>query len=229
MGNGVPQSSDDNTCWDLTKSNISGREYDLHHKLTGNYRKDFKMVQEFMLKRGNPYLADGCKPLHNCVSGVIVDDDVARRILNFNRDAEDRYIAFRNERYIDKYKKLSDTIIKVKMPDFAQTSKTGSSASAESSSQVSIKEISYLQKFEIARSRGIPITEILEHDLLSKSSLFENQFTAKPDKHILIKELEKAIVPSDYYFSKSSNLPTNPVIDFMSVARRLSVSKKLCN
>ena len=175
-----------------------------------------------MLKRGN--LADGCKQLQNCVSGVIVDDDVARRILNFNRDAEDKYIAFRNERYIDK--KLSDTISKATMPDFAQTSKTASRASAESSSQVSIKEISYVQKiFEIEKSRGIPITEILEHDPLGKSPLFENQFTAKPDKHILIKELENAIVPNDYCFSKSSILPAALVIDFMSVVRKLSVSK----
>ena len=38
-----------NTYRDLITSNISGREYDLHQELTGNYRKGFniqvKMVQ----------------------------------------------------------------------------------------------------------------------------------------------------------------------------------------
>ena len=59
---------------------------------------------------------------------------------------------------------------------------------------------------------------------LVPSALFEGTFTAKPEKHLLITELEKHLLSTEYNFAKTSESKTSLVIDFMSLMRRIRLT-----
>ena len=65
--------------------------------------------------------------------------------------------------------------------------------------------------------------EILQFDLVP-SALFEGDFTAKSEKHLLITELEKQLLSREYNFTKTSEPKTSLVIDFMSLMRRIRLA-----
>ena len=83
------------------------------------------------------------------------------------------------------------------------------------------KQLSASHKsFEVARSRGIPIAEILQYDLFPAYIVFDEDYTFKPDKAISVKKLEERLEPGDLRFSKASSTSTAMVVDFMSIIRR---------
>ena len=71
---------------------------------------------------------------------------------------------------------------------------------------------------DIAKSRHIPTSEILEYDLLGASPLFEGDFPKKPAKHELVLELERR-APTSGTFIKDSSENTILLADFMSILR----------
>ena len=89
-----------------------------------------------------------------------------------------------------------------------------------------VKELSKAQRLvDIARSRLIPMSELLEYDLTVQNPLFDGEFTAKPDKHLLVTALEKHLANSTYDFEKNSQNETSLVVDFMSLIRKMQLSK----
>ena len=55
-----------------------------------------------------------------------------------------------------------------------------------------------------SKSRGIPLTELLTHDLTTQSPLFDGDFIPKPDKYTFVKELEKNLEGINDNFEKES-------------------------
>ena len=167
-----------NTLRYLIRSNIGNRECELHHELYGNfalnYNKQVIKVIEFVEQRGNPFTsATGIVKLHNFFSGASVVEEVARRLLNFDENSVRRYESFRKERFIDKTKMLSETIQKSNLPHFATQSQEEAQKKSQCDKEVA-KEVTHIQKLmDIAKSRHIPTSEILEYDLLGASPLFE--------------------------------------------------------
>ena len=167
-----------NTLRYLIRSNIGNRECELHHELYGNfalnYNKQVIKVIEFVEQRGNPFTsATGIVKLHNFFSGASVVEEVARRLLNFDENSVRRYESFRKERFIDKTKMLSETIQKSNLPHFATQSQEEGQKKSQCDKEVA-KEVAHIQKLiDIAKSRHIPTSEILEYDLLGASPLFE--------------------------------------------------------
>ena len=110
-----------------------------------------------------------------------------------------------------------------------------SSTSNILSSELNIKQVAEAQKLiDIARSRGITMSEILQFDLLTNNSLFEGQPPSKPDTHKIVIKLENILQRKN----KFENLDdTNNVlvvdfinvlvVDFMSLLRRLPMKVKL--
>ena len=94
----------------------------LHHKLAGGISKQLSesmnKVTEFITERGNPYETLTPTPLHNITGGLVVSKPHSKRLLNYFEDGKQRYKVFREERYVNKSKKLSDTIAKVNLPKF---------------------------------------------------------------------------------------------------------------
>ena len=66
----------------------------------------------------------------------------------------------------------------------------------------------------MARSRGIPIAEILQYDLSPTNILFHEDYTFKPDKATLVNKLEERLEPGDLRFSKRSSKCMAMVADF---------------
>ena len=91
-----------------------------------------------------------------------------------------------------------------------------------------MKEINEAQRsIDIARSRGVPLRELLHYDLITDSSLFDGDFTTKPAKHIFVTELEIRIKDDEFNFMQNSPSKTSLVIDFMSLIRKFPLKKLL--
>ena len=96
-----------------------------------------------------------------------------------------------------------------------------SSTSNISSSELNVKEVAEAQKLiDIAKSRGIIMSEILQYDLLTNNSLFEGQSPSKPDKHKIVTKLEN-ILEIKNNFENLDDTNNVLVVDFMSLLRRL--------
>ena len=105
------------------------------------------------------------------------------------------------------------------MPSFELKSKESAKFKpSKENRKAKIQAISQKQ-VDIAKSRFISVPEILQFDLVP-SALFEGDFTAKPEKQLLITELEKHLLSTEYNFAKTSESKTSLVIDFMSLMRR---------
>ena len=78
------------------------------------------------------------------------------------------------------------------------------------------------KNYDMARSRGIPIRDILHFDIIMENSLFTGLgLTTKPDKYEIVKELEKSLCPDNFIFQKISPLKTAAFMDFMSQVWKL--------
>ena len=91
------------------------------------------------------------------------------------------------------------------------------------SNDETLRDFAKVQKdFDIARSRKIPISDILEYDLWEHSPLFDGEFLTKPKKYVLVSELIQMLQKDATFFDKNSALSTVLIIDFMSLIRRIS-------
>ena len=80
------------------------------------------------------------------------------------------------------------------------------------------------KNIDIARVSGITLSHIMNYDLMSTNVHFFEGHTRKPDKSVLVHELEKHFDKSDLTFTKTSKLETILLIDFMSLVRRMPIS-----
>ena len=78
-------------------------------------------------------------------------------------------------------------------------------------------EVAKAQKLiDIARCRGITMSEILQYDLFTNSSLFEGQSPSKPDKYKIVTKLEN-ILQIKNGFENLYDTNNVLVVDFVSV------------
>ena len=69
-----------------------------------------------------------------------------------------------------------------------------SSGSNTPSNSLNVKKVAEAQKLlEIARSRAMTISEILQYDLLTSNSLFEGQSPSRTDKNKIVTELQNIL------------------------------------
>ena len=87
------------------------------------------------------------------------------------------YVQFRTERFVDRTVNLAATIKKNKICYVFYGKKQ-----LKKSSELSLKDFSASHiNFEIARSRGMPISEILQYNIFEANSLFDDRgYTQKP-------------------------------------------------
>ena len=213
----------------ITSHGLGFRETDLHHELSGSLTKvlshSVDKVFNFLLERNNPYEVKETTKLHHFTTGHIVFDEHAKRLLSFFDHGQANYIEFRKERYINKTKILSDRITKNQLPLF-QSNRKDANKAVPNKEKLLLKTQGMIQKeLDIARSRYISMKDILKFDLSETSILFDGDFTSKHGKHVLVSELEIYITEPCEYLEKNS--PTNLCVDFMSLMRRVNLSKCL--
>ena len=118
---------------------------------------------------------------------------------------------------------LSDPIKKINLEQFSPNEKE---KVPRQSSDTCVRDLSDLQRnVDIARGRGISLAQVMEHDLLSTNILFDGDYTSKPDKSALVRELEKHFESRELNFENKSDLQTVLLVDFMSMIRRMLLSE----
>ena len=65
----------------------------------------------------------------------------------------------------------------------------------------------------------------MEHDFLSMNILFDGDYTFKPDKSELVRELEKHFESRELKFENNSDLQTVLLVDFISTTWRMLLSE----
>ena len=89
-----------------------------------------------------------------------------------------------------------------------------------------LKTQSEIQRnFDTDCSRCFTVKDILTFDLGCSSFLYDGNLTFKPEKHLLITEIEKYLIEDDYDLSKSSQLTTALIVDFMSNVRKIDTTQ----
>ena len=78
----------------------------------------------------------------------------------------------------------------------------------------------------IAKRRGASLNDILKHDLLTKNVLLDGYFTVKPEKHVVIEELEALLnKEEDFTFKKEPEISAGVFVAFMSIVRCVPLKK----
>ena len=179
---------------------------------------------DFVLERQNPYsvTVNVRVPLHNIITKLAVDRNVATRLLAFHKNGERRYRAYR--RLVEKNKKISMTISKSRLPRLTDQSPMASSTIEKEKTDLSSKDIADAQRnIDIAKERGMDLRQILAHNMLSGSSLFDGDLPAHTNKSKLAGEIEHRLINAEW--SEECTLSTRVVVDFMSKMRQMPLAK----
>ena len=147
--------------WVMTHLEATG----VHHELYGHKGMEFdtnvSKLLDFVLQRENPYDVKVVVPLHNIVTKEIVNPMVQEQLLNALKNGQIQYQAYRQKRFIIKFKKLSATISKVSLPHLNSNATVQSSVPTPKAAVVA-KEIAHAHRaMKIVKERGMPISEIL--------------------------------------------------------------------
>ena len=127
-----------------------------------NYENPFEVKQTTELK------------LHNFITRAIMPDEIQDGFMSVTETCPNLYNKFREERLVEKTKRMSDTINRNNVKTFA--SAAGKKASAPKAKQKQDKELGVAQKqLHIARVRGYDAQEIFIYDLVKTSYLFSDE------------------------------------------------------
>ena len=103
--------------------------------------------------------------LYYFTSGQLVDPEISATTLEFFDKGLTEYLIFREERYLQKRKKLGEIIKRFKVPPFIPKNTTEKKDTGRVPAEKAIKKIGEAQKkIDKARCRGYSTREILQYD-----------------------------------------------------------------
>jgi len=127
--------------------------------------------------------------LHNILTQEIASSEICDDLLNFKTKSSNLYDKLRRERFVTKEKSLFDPIHRNNLKTFkSMKPEKGKQQVGEQRS----KKLAKAQKiFDIARVQNYDLKELLRHDLVEKSYLFDEKgLMSKPNKCEVCKGLE---------------------------------------
>ena len=181
---------------------------------------------DFILERENPYsvVVNAHVPLHNILTKQAVDREVANRLTHCIENGDRIYHSYRQEVFVEKSKKLSASLSKRKLPKFTDQLCKFPERVVTEKKALSTKDVAVAQKsMDIAKERGMVLTQILGHDVLPVSPLFEGDLPSHVNKSTLVGKIVSGLDLSDW--SQAPPLPTHVVVDFMSKMRQVPLAK----
>ncbi|KAH3832373.1 hypothetical protein DPMN_105658 [Dreissena polymorpha] len=215
-----------------TKNPMDHTECHLQHSLSATRRNSFnhneEMLLNYVLEGQNPYTVtvNVPVPLHNLLTKLAVDKEVAVRLFKCIENDKRVYRAYRQKRIVEKAKNISSTISKKKLPRFTDHLKQSlltSKAILKERKAPSSNDMADAQRsMDIAKERGMPLKQKLSHDLISSSPLFDGDVPAHVNKSKLIGEIGSRLDISKW--SRESLLPTHVIVDFMSKMRQMPLA-----
>ena len=204
-------------------------ECQLQHALSAtrrlNVNQNVTKLFDFVKQHRNPYLimVSVPVPLHHLLTKQAVDPSVVSRFLECVNNGKKVYQSFRRERMVEKTKKLSSTITKGKFPAFNAHKEKTPTLVLKGKQELSTKSMASAHRnIDIAKDRGMTLPEILSHDLLPVSPLFEGDLPASASKSKLIEWIEQYLDLDTW--SHDTNLATHVVMDFMSRIRQMPLA-----
>ena len=129
---------------------------------------------DFVLELQNPYSVtpNVVMQLHNVLTKLALDKMVAARLLMCLDNGERVYRRYRQERLVEKIKKISMTIWKRKLPGFIDQPYMTPATIQTEKKDISSKELAEAQKItDIAKERGMDNKQILAHNVRSASTI----------------------------------------------------------
>ncbi|KAH3894677.1 hypothetical protein DPMN_018834 [Dreissena polymorpha] len=182
-----------------TKNPMDHTECHLQHSLSATHRNSFnhneEMLLNYVLEGQNPYTVtvNVPVPLHNLLTKLAVDKEVAVRLFKCIENDKRVYRAYRQKRIVEKAKNISSTISKKKLPRFTDHLKQSlltSKAILKERKAPSSNDMADAQRsMDTAKERGMPLKQKLSHDLISSSPLFDGDVPAHVNKSKLIGEI----------------------------------------
>ncbi|KAH3719441.1 hypothetical protein DPMN_062276 [Dreissena polymorpha] len=171
-------------------------ECHLKHSMRVTRRHSFnhnvEMLLDYVPDRQNPYTVtvNVPVPLHNLLTKLALVKQVVVRLLKYIENDERVFRAYRQEKIVEKAKQISSTISKRKLPKFTDHLKQSlltSKAILKERKATSFNDMADVQKImDIVKERGMPLKQILSHDLISSSPLFDGDLPYHVNKSLLI-------------------------------------------
>ena len=158
---------------------------------------------KYIEEKGSP-LSENCSgTLQNFVTKELMSINISEDLLNSSVKGRDKYVAFREETLADKIVRISATIHRNKLKNMKTITTTKSSQSCRHI----LKEISLNdRKIEIVRDRGVDTNILLNYDILHSPLLYtEDGHMAKPEKSLLLTEMEKLLFLTNYSYKHTLN------------------------
>ena len=113
-------------------------------------------------------------------------------------DGQRRYSEFRNERFIEQTKKISDVIHKVKLPSLNADKTSKPDVKTKIQDGCTLKDNAVAQRnIDIAKAKGEDLADISKYDICSTNMLFEGELMAAVGKSDLLKPLEESLGRED--------------------------------
>ena len=225
-----------NIQWQISGVSVPSTELTVGHEFnisaTLNSEQLARDVIEYIKQNENPagVFSAGIQveqpKLHNILTQEIVSSEIRDDLLNFKTKSSDFYDKFRRERLVKKEKSLFDPIHRNNLKTFK--SMKPQKEKQQVGEQGSKRLVKAQKILDIAGVRNYDMEELLSHDLIEKSYLFdENGLMSKPNKSELCKRLV-----DDHLDKKRDYLPpdewkkvkTASIVDVMCCLRQMNTS-----
>ena len=214
------------------KSGVKKQNHDLdiNHEFSSSETKAGERSVQAMItyiqQHENPFSSEEnpSGKLHNILTHETATDAIRLQLLEVEQIGHDKYMKHRQDRFISKTVKISDTIHRTNLQTLKHMHKTSSQKTK--TKRAIQKESGSMQKvLDVAQSRGHTMESLLAYDVSDQSALFdENGFMKKAVKSNLMIELEKHLSKDDYTgILASGPLITTYLVDVMPQLRMTSL------
>ena len=198
--------------------NMSGNdEYSVHHEFSDSITKkeeeDIECIKSCLMEKSLFEPGDIC----NIFSGKVLEKEESQFLLSCYEGGEELYLKYRQERIVDKTKKILDRIPKPK------TKKSKTSKKDQKNVDLKAETLTLVRAIDVARVHGYDMKELLCYEIVSSSFfLTKGQYLRKADKSELVREYkQRKCNLSKFQQSFSSCERKVTIIDFMAFARKM--------
>ena len=184
---------------------------------------DIHAIIDIIQKNENPFcIKTACNRLHNIVTNKIVPEDISDQLLNVEDIGERVYTEFRENRFLFKTKRISETIHRNNLKTFASVHQVPTSKKIIPIKKLKSKEVAIKKTIDIAQMRGQTMEELLKYDISSSSYLFDNEgFMTSATKNDPTEELEKRLPDLKHKEPRVDSIPTAYLFDVMANIRKI--------
>lgn len=159
---------------------------------------NIQAILDVVEKNENPFITPPKeKRLHNILTKEVMSEEIRQQLLNVEKIGSKAYEKLRTERYIKKTVRLSDTIHRTNLKNFASVHKESNVHKGKAKVQ-KCEDAKMKRTIEIAKERGRTMDELLQYDVSTVSPLFDNEgVMRKSVKSEIVHELESNLSEQD--------------------------------